>query len=82
VRSSKNQSVAFEKNERKHNKYKLGLEVIRDMYTLASCDGFIGGISQVAICAQINKVANKESYEDLIVIDKGIYNNSRIFRRN
>lgn len=81
MRSNKNKSVAFVENSRKNHKYLLGLEVIRDMYSLAICQGLIAGISQVAICAQINKLAMGHRYEDLVIIDKGINKNSRIFRR-
>lgn len=80
-RSNKNRSVAFSKNSRKQHKYLLGLEVIRDMYTLSKCSGLVAGISQVAICAQIHKLAGKQSYEDIKVIDKGIYQNGHSFIR-
>lgn len=80
-RSNKNKSVAFSSNSREHHKYLLGLEVIRDMYTLSLCSGLIAGISQVAICAQINKVSRGERYEYVRIIDKGIYRNGRCFSR-
>lgn len=81
VRGRDNRSVAFSAGNRKNHKYLLGLEVIRDMYTLSMCDGLIAGISQVAICAQINKLARHEAYEDLSILDKGIYHNQRGFQR-
>lgn len=81
ARSSQNKSVAFIKNNRKNHKYLLGLEVIRDMYSLAVCQGLIAGISQVSICAQINKMAMGQKYKDLVVIDKGINKNNRRFRK-
>lgn len=81
-RSNKNQSVAFSKDERNNHKYLLGLEVIRDMYTLSICQGLVAGVSQVAICAQINKLARKEQYEDLRIIDNGLNKNTRIFMRH
>lgn len=82
VRSDENESVIFMRKQEKRldNKHMLGLEVIRDMYTLALCDGLIAGISQVAVCAQIHKLSEKSKYEDLIIIDKGINQNGRIFR--
>lgn len=80
-RSSKNRSVAFSKNSRRQHKYLLGLEVIRDMYTLSKCAGLVAGISQVAICAQIHKLADRQQYEDIRIIDKGIYQNSHNFIR-
>lgn len=79
LRSSDMRSVAFHKSDRKNHKYRLGLEVIRDMYTLSQCDGFVAGISQVAVCARINKLARKEKYQDLVIIDKGINRNGRKF---
>lgn len=79
TRSDKNKSVAFIEGERKNHKYLLGLEVIRDMYTLSRCNGLIAGISQVAICAQINKLARGEKYDYLKIIDKGFNNNGRKF---
>lgn len=78
-RSSKNKSVAFSDSNRDNHKYLLGLEVIRDMYTLSKCAGLVAGISQVAICAQINKCARKEQYEDIRIIDKGTYQNGHYF---
>ncbi len=79
IRSSRNKSVMLGKDGRKCHKYRLGLEVIRDMYTLAMCGGLVAGISQVAVCAQINKLAMGKEFEDLIVIDKGINRNAKNF---
>lgn len=81
-RSRSNQSVAFGKGRRKAHKYFLGLEVIRDMYALSRCKGLIAGISQVAICAQIHKLARGEHYHDLKIIDKGINVNHHNFIRH
>lgn len=80
-RGHSNQSVAFSKGKRKAHKYFLGLEVIRDMYALSMCTGLIAGISQVAICAQIHKLARGEHYHDLRIIDKGINVNHHSFIR-
>lgn len=79
-RNDKDKSVVFEKSTRKNHKYRLGLEVLRDMYTLAVCDGLVAGISQVAVCAQINKIATGTMYEDLKIINKGINRNFKVFR--
>lgn len=81
-RNNKNQSVAFSNDERKGHKYYLGLEVIRDMYTLSVCLGLVAGVSQVAICARINKLARKEQYKDLKIIDNGLNENGHIFMRH
>lgn len=81
LRSENDMSVAFKKDSRKYNQYLLGLEVIRDMYTLSACEGLVCGMSQVSVCAQINKLARKERYQDLVMIDKGVYKNNRLFHR-
>lgn len=81
-RGRSNRSVAFSKGKRKAHKYFLGLEVIRDMYTLSMCTGLVAGISQVAICAQIYKLAQGEHYRDLSIIDKGINVNHHSFIRH
>ncbi len=79
LRGSDRKSVAFHENDRAVHKYQLGREVIRDMCTLSRCDGLVAGVSQVAICARINKLAQKKKYQDLIIIDKGINRNGRVF---
>ncbi len=79
MRSGRNKSVMLGKSGRKYHKYRLGLEVIRDMYTLAMCGGLVAGISQVAVCAQINKLAMGKKYDDLVIIDKGINRNAKNF---
>lgn len=78
-RTDKTRSVIFTKEEREQHKYLLGLEVLRDMYTLSLCKGLVAGISQVSICSRINKIARGGDYEDLCIIDKGIHKNGRRF---
>ncbi len=80
-RSDQDKSIVFRYSARKQNRYLLGLEVIRDMYTLSMCDGLIAGVSQVAICAQIHKLARKEKYKDKIIINKGVYSNNHFFTK-
>lgn len=70
-------SVVLSASERMNHKYLLGLEVLRDMITLANCDGLIAGMSQVSVCARITKASNGEKYDYLKIIDKGIYNNKK-----
>jgi hypothetical protein len=72
-------SVAFENNERKFHKYNLGLEVLRDAYTLAHCEGLVAGISQVNICARIIKKSFGVDYRTIEIIDKGIADNGKDF---
>ena len=77
IRSNENKSVIFNENDRKYNEYYLGLEVIRDMYTLSKCEALIGGLSQVATCARIYKYSYGEKYKDLIILDNGLYNGNK-----
>lgn len=69
-------SVAFIENDRKHHKYRLGYEVLRDAYTLAACDGLIAGFSQVSIGARINKLSQNKEYQYIKIIDKGVNHNT------
>lgn len=41
--------------ERENNHYLLGIEVLRDMMTLASCDGIIASHSNISMAADITK---------------------------
>lgn len=79
VRSQKDKSVVFEKNERKNNNYLLGLEVLRDAYTLVSCDGFLGCLSQVDTFVQIIKRSEGKEFDYMKIIDKGIVRSNRYF---
>lgn len=72
-------SIAFSKSSREKHHYKLGYEVLRDMYTLSQCEGFIAGISQVSICTRVAKTARNEKYEYLKIINNGKNHNDRIF---
>lgn len=72
-RSSGKVNVALEKNNRENNAYLNGLEVIRDIYTLAQCQGLIAGLSQVSIMARIINYSLDKNYSYKKIIDKGIY---------
>lgn len=75
-----NDSIVFYKSEREHHRYLLGLEVLRDQYTLTNCDGLICGYSNVTFLARIMRRGwlGKE-YEDYVLINNGIYHNSNNF---
>lgn len=73
------ESVAFSNDERKNNKYMLGVEVFRDMLTLSYCDAIISGVSQVSICAKITKLSRDEQYCDEVELYHGINKNNKIF---
>lgn len=78
TRSNGNETVMRSSNVRENHHYLLGLEVLRDMLTLAECDGLIAGLSQVSIAARIQKKSYDKEYEDLIIIDKGTNYHKRL----
>lgn len=61
------------KAERPLHHYKLGLEVLLDMYSLAYCDALVACPSGVSFHAIINKRASGQRYEIADIIDKGRY---------
>lgn len=69
-------SIAYAKDTTKPNGYVLGYQVLRDAYTLAACDGLIGGKSQVCYGTQMIKYAMEEEFSYMKIIDKGINNNN------
>ena len=61
--------------ERKNNHYLLGLEVLRDMITLSSCQGLIAGVSNISTAAIITKLTNEEEYKYKHIFEQKINNN-------
>ncbi len=59
-------------SDRPLHHYMLGLEVLRDAYALACCDGFLAGVSQVSIAARTINVALGRAFSDVVIIDKGL----------
>lgn len=75
-------SVAFSDVKRENHHYKLGLEVLRDQYTLSACDGLICGISNITLIARAMRDAYYDNpFEDLKVIDHGLNSNSNSFSK-
>lgn len=70
-RSTDGEPVHFSDGKRKDHKYRMGLEVMRDMYTLAECDGLICGYSNVSITSRIVRLASGKPYEYENVISNG-----------
>ena len=52
--------------------YKLGLEVLRDVYTLANCDSLICGLSQVSFAARYVNIALERNFKEIVILDNGI----------
>ncbi|MCD7726150.1 MAG: O-fucosyltransferase family protein [Clostridiales bacterium] len=74
------ESIAFSKSERENHHYKLGLEVLRDQYTLTHCDGIVCGYSNITFIARVMRRAwFEEEWEDYCLIDNGLYHNQNSF---
>jgi len=78
-RSLDGNAVHTSKSDRPQHKYKLGLEVMRDAYCLARCDGLIAGISNVSLFAQIIKKSENGNYSYIKILNKGINKNEKGF---
>lgn len=73
------ESVAYSHSDRYKHKYNLGLEVIRDAFTLMKCDGLLGGISNVTISAQLMRKAWSSPYSDVVIVNQGYNHNENAF---
>jgi hypothetical protein len=74
------ESIAFSQSDRENHHYKLGLEVLRDQYTLTHCDGIICGYSNVTFLARVMRRAWFDGeWEDYCLIDNGLYHNDNSF---
>lgn len=74
-------SIIFSDNLRDNHKFNLGLEVLRDMYTMSRADGLICGLSNVPTAARWCKKALGENYNYYKQINNGIYENDNSFKR-
>lgn len=72
MRSDGNVGVHGLENERKNHHYLLGLEVLRDVYTLAACDSLLAGMSNVSFAAQYIKLSEEEEFRATEILDHGI----------
>lgn len=77
MRSDGDVGVHCMDNERKNHHYLLGLEVLRDAYTLAACDSLLAGMSNVSLAAQYIKIAGGAAHEEVKILDHGINHNNR-----
>ena len=79
-RAKGSEGVHFSQSNRLNHKYKLGAEVVRDVYTMACCNGLLAGMSEVSICTRIIKRAQNALYEEELILDKGIVLRGRSFQ--
>lgn len=79
-RESDGDSIAYSNSERQNHHYLLGLEVLRDAYTLASCDSVVCGDSNISYGVRIMRQAWFERpFDHFILIDNGVYHNDNYF---
>lgn len=72
ARSSNGLDVHEQHIKRENNGFLMGYEVLRDMHTMACCEGLICGNSQVTFAARIEKISRGEKFKYLKIIDKGL----------
>ena len=77
TRSAGKVTVMKSQSDRKDHHYLLGLEVLRDMMTLAACDGLVAGLSHVSYAVRFQKVSYGQSFGDLVILNKGINEHTR-----
>lgn len=73
LRSGDSSGIHCQFSDRPLHYYRLGLEVLRDVYTLGCCDSLICGRSQVSITARYVNRALGRRYGSLTLLDNGIY---------
>lgn len=78
-RGNSSEGIHTTNAHREHHHYLLGREVLRDMYTLASCDGFIAGMSQVSLATRITKESFGKKFEYSKFIDKGVAEKGKVY---
>jgi len=80
IRSEKSAiDIASEYGYDKLVNYKMGYEVLRDAYTLAECDGLVGGIHNVPLAARIIKNSRGKEFKICNIIDKGLSTKKRFY---
>lgn len=74
------ESIAFSKSDRSNHHYRLGLEVLRDQYTLTRCEGIVCGYSNITFIARVMRRAwFDRNWEDYELIDNGLFHNNNSF---
>lgn len=82
LRSEDGQALHFSSSMRAHHQYQLGLEVLRDMYTLSICDGLIASISNVSLAARMMKKSYRKEYTHVEILSNGInHTNIKVERK-
>ena len=59
-------------NDRPLHYYKLGLEVLRDIYTLANCDSLVCSLSGVSFAARYVNISLDREFKEIVILDNGL----------
>lgn len=70
-RSENDEAVHGSSSTRERHEFMLGLEVLRDVYTLVSCMGLVASVSNVPTLARVIKEARNEKYIDCSILYLG-----------
>lgn len=74
------ESIAFSQSDRENHHYKLGLEVLRDQYTLTRCEALVCGYSNITFLARVMRRAwYEQEWEDYCLINNGLFHNKNSF---
>jgi hypothetical protein len=74
------ESVAFSTSDRKLHHYRLGMEVLRDQYTLTHCAGIVCGYSNITFLARVMRRGWLEKeWDDYCLINNGLFHNENRF---
>ncbi len=77
IRSKGTVMNCYIEEKRDNHRYNLGLEAIRDVYTLAACQGLVCGISCISFVAQVLKRSKGEKYKVLKRLSNGVNKEGR-----
>jgi hypothetical protein len=62
---------------RPNHKFLLGYEILRDVYSLATCEGLLAGESNVSVLARVINKSNNSAYTYLNILNNGFHNNKK-----
>lgn len=77
IRSKGTVMNCYIEEKRENHRYNLGFEAIRDVYTLASCQGLVCGISCISFVTQVLKQSKGEKFETLERLNNGVNKDGR-----
>ena len=62
----------YVESKQRNPHFRLGYEIVRDVYTMAACSGFVCGMSYVSYMVQVVKLAQDENFETFVRLFHGL----------